>query len=140
MTKVYLLVRILLGLLIAAAGIGKLLNIPGFVLVIGTYQLDVPIVLAWIIAFAVIIFEIGLGLWMVSGYRLGQAAFLSILMHLGYAGLLTLTFMRGVQLLNCGCFGVFLPRPLHWYTPLEDVVLIVISYLLYRSTLHKHGY
>jgi hypothetical protein len=31
--------------------------------------------------------------------------------------------MRGLRLANCGCFGVFLPRPLGWSTVIEDLVM-----------------
>jgi hypothetical protein len=40
--------------------------------------------------------------------------------------------VRGLDLTNCGCFGLFFPQPLRWYTPLEDVVLVALCYLLGR--------
>ena len=47
---------------------------------------------------------------------------------------------RGLGLENCGCFGVFLARPLEWYTPLEDAVLIAASYgLFYLSDGARRG-
>jgi hypothetical protein len=33
---------------------------------------------------------------------------------------------------NCGCFGVFFPQPLRWYSPLEDLVLVGLCLALRR--------
>ena len=126
-----LIPRLILGVLIAGAGIGKLFDISGFVSIIGTYQLHLPIWLMWAIAIGVSIFELALGLWILSGYKLRAAAVLSIIMHSGYFILLTTSLIRGLQLTNCGCFGIFFARPLTWYSPLEDIALVIISYGLF---------
>ena len=41
--------------------------------------------------------------------------------------ILTLELLRGVKLANCGCFGVFLARPLRWTSPLEDLGLVAVT-------------
>lgn len=113
------------------AGVGKLLDVPGFLAIIGTYQLGLT---TWIVlpaAILVVGFEIALGLWILSGRHLHIAALWSIAMHAGYLVLLTSALLRGLHLNNCGCFGVFLGRPLEWYSPLEDLVLMVLSYILF---------
>ena len=53
--------------------------------------------------------------------------------NLAYAALLSVTLARGLDLKNCGCFGVFLARPLRWFSPLEDLVFAGLSWLLYRN-------
>ena len=131
MDILYWIFRIILGLLITGAGIGKLLDVRGFVSIIKTYQLHLPTWLMWIIAIGIIIFEVVLGLWILFGTHLKIPAILSITMHSGYFILLTTSLLRGLQLQNCGCFGVFLARPLTWYSPLEDMVLILMSYGLF---------
>ena len=40
---------------------------------------------------------------------------------------------RGLDLPNCGCYGVFFPQPLRWYSPLEDLALVGLGYVLYVS-------
>jgi len=125
--------RILLGLLVFAAGLGKLLDIPGYVAIMRTYQLDfVPAALYLPGAVAVIVFELGLGGWILSAWRLATAALFSVAMHAGYFVLLSASLLRGLKLENCGCFGVFLARPLTWYSPLEDAVVIAVSYSLFQ--------
>jgi uncharacterized membrane protein YphA (DoxX/SURF4 family) len=127
----YWLLRLILGTLVLGAGIGKLLDVPGFLAIIGTYKLGLTTSIVWPAAIVVVVFEIALGLWILSGYRLQMAALWPIAMHGGYFVLLTSTLLRGLHLNNCGCFGVFLARPLEWYSPLEDLVLMVLSYILF---------
>jgi hypothetical protein len=50
-----------------------------------------------------------------------------------YASGLIVTLVRGLDLPNCGCYGVFFPQPLRWYSPLEDLVLVGICYALRLS-------
>ena len=47
-----------------------------------------------------------------------------------------ITLWRGLALANCGCFGVFLARPLTRQTVLEDVVMLGLS-LLVRWQAHR---
>jgi hypothetical protein len=109
------------------AGAGKALDVPGFVGVLRTYELGLSEATLWPAAAGVILFELGLGCWILSGRRLRVASLLSAAMHVGYLILLTDALRRGLELQNCGCFGVFLARPLEWYTPLEDAALIAAS-------------
>jgi len=131
MSVLYWIFRIILGVLITGAGVGKLLDVRGFVSIIKTYQLSLPMWLMWIIAIGIIVFEVVLGLWILFGNNLKTPAILSIMMHSGYFILLTTSLLRGLNLQNCGCFGVFLARPLTWYSPLEDIVLVIVSYGLF---------
>ena len=136
----YWLLRICLGVVILGAGVGKALDVPGFVAVMRTYELGLSEETLWPVAAGVILFELGLGSWILSGRRLRVAAQLSAVMHVGYLILLTDALRRGLELQNCGCFGVFLARPLEWYTPLEDAALIAASYgLFYLSGATRRG-
>lgn len=130
--SLYWFLRICLGAGILGAGAGKALDVRGFVGVMRTYELGVPEAALWPAAVGVTLFELWLGCWILLGHRLRVAALLSVAMHFGYLVLLTATLGRGLELDNCGCFGVFLARPLEWYTPLEDVVLVAASYGLFH--------
>lgn len=76
--------------------------------------------------------EAALGLWVLSGWRLRDSALVAGIVNLGYALWMTLSLARGLELTNCGCFGVFFPQPLRWYSPLEDLVLVAGSVWLRR--------
>lgn len=126
----YWLLRIGVGLIVFGAGLGKLLDVAGFVEVMRTYHLF-PEWSLWYGAVGAVVFELSLGAWLLSGWRMPTAALLAGAMHLGYAVLLTVSWLRGLQLENCGCFGVFLARPLRWYSPLEDMALAGLSVALF---------
>lgn len=124
-----LVLQILIGGILVASALGKALDLAGFADVLGTYQAFPKSALPFI-AFAVTMFEFFLGTWIFSGWRLQASAFTAALMNLGYAVWMTVTLLRGLQLTNCGCFGVFFPRPLTWVSPLEDLVMVALCVLL----------
>lgn len=122
--------RIVLALINLGAGVGKGLDVPGFVRVLDTYQLF-PEPLQWPLAIAAVAGELALGVWLLSGWRLREAALACAVVNAFYMVALGVTFLRGIELNNCGCFGVFLPRPLRWYSPVEDLVLVLFSIALF---------
>jgi uncharacterized membrane protein YphA (DoxX/SURF4 family) len=131
----YWFCRLYLGVIVLGAGVGKALDLPGFIGVTKTYELGLPEWALWAGGAAVTLFELVLGAWILSGWRLRKAALLAVVMNTGYLVLLTSALWRGLELQNCGCYGVFLARPLRWYTPLEDLFLIAVSVaLFYLST------
>ena len=123
--------RFLLGALILGTGVGKALDVAGFIRVMETYRLLTPAFL-YPVAVAVTAGELALGVWLLSGWRPTTAVLAAIAVNLGYAVLLSITLVRGLDLKNCGCFGIFLARPLRWFSPLEDLALAGLSWLLYR--------
>ena len=101
----------MIGGLVLAAGVGKALDLAGFVPVLASYRLVPPAGL-WPAAVGVTAAEVLIGLWVLSGRALGLAALAATAMHLGYAAIMATALARGLDLANCGCFGVFLARPL----------------------------
>ena len=127
--------RILLGVIITGAGLGKALDIRGFVDIMQTYRMTFLPEWSYLpSALALTGFELVLGVWILGGWKLAMAALLSVLMHIGYFGLMMTSLLRGLKLENCGCFGVFLARPLTWQSPVEDLVLVGVSCGLYILT------
>ena len=126
--------RMVLGTLLLSMAIGKGMDESGFAAVIGTYRLGMPPDWLETAAWAVTAIELALGLWLLSGRDLRLAAWSALILHAGYFVLLVVTVMRGLDLANCGCFGVFLARPLQWTTPLEDLTLVAASAALIRTT------
>jgi hypothetical protein len=121
--------RFAIALILIATAVGKFLDLPGFAKVLGTYQAFEEWVL---LPLAILIptVEILLASWLVAGRRLYAAALVSAALHMGYALWSATSILRGLRLENCGCFGVFLARPLRWSTVLEDLVLVGISLML----------
>ncbi|HEX2762568.1 MAG TPA: MauE/DoxX family redox-associated membrane protein [Allosphingosinicella sp.] len=128
--------RIGLGALLLLTGIAKLADIRGFAGIVADYSL-LPDVLLLPVALAIGLAELGLAFWLLSGRRVAAAAAVTLVMHLAYFLLLATTLLRGITLSNCGCFGVFWPRPLGLSSLAEDLVLAAIAFLLWRSAARR---
>lgn len=124
--------RIVLGVVCLASALGKSLDLSGFVEVLATYRLF-PDQGLWPIALFITGFEWVLSVWLLAGWRIQTGAFLAMILYALYAAGLVVTLFRGIDLPNCGCYGVFFPQPLRWYSPLEDLVLVGMCYALWRS-------
>jgi hypothetical protein len=122
--------RFAFALLLIVAGVAKLLDFAGFVAVVATYR-SLPEALFYPAAVVLTVAELAIGAWLLVGYRLVEAALATALLHLGYLTWLALALARGLELSNCGCFGVFWPRLLTPWMLLEDGVLLALSLLLY---------
>jgi hypothetical protein len=121
-------------LLLLASAVGKLLDMPGFYAVVESYQaLPKAIVpaAAWALAFV----ELGFGLWLwrSSPQRRFAPSLAVLALHLMYMAWLVVAFARGLNIPNCGCFGVFFARPLTAQTLIEDSLLIVLAAALVWS-------
>jgi Methylamine utilisation protein MauE len=125
-------------LLLAASAIGKLADMPGFYAVIKSYLL-LPEALIPISAWALAIFELALAMWLATGKRMFVAAPIVIALHFVYLAWLMIALARGLDIPNCGCFGVYWARPLSWFTLLEDLVLLALATVMWRSLGQKHA-
>jgi uncharacterized membrane protein YphA (DoxX/SURF4 family) len=128
-----LLLRSFIGLVLVATAIGKGLDLRGFTEVIGTYDL-LPSLLHWPVAIGMTTTELVLGAVLLSGRRTAQAALVSALLHASFTAWASVALLRGLHLDNCGCFGVFLARPLTWATVVEDSAMVGFSLALYALT------
>ncbi len=143
MFKRYLftVLRYFFAILFITTAAGKLLDNRGFAEVIVTYQL-VPPSFALVLGLVVSLIELFLGFYLMSRWSLLNSIKITVLIQLGYVALAVLTLYRGIELKNCGCFGVFLARPLTFATVIEDTILLILSvtfYLLYPIKEKQNG-
>jgi uncharacterized membrane protein YphA (DoxX/SURF4 family) len=110
-------------------GLGKLLDIPGFVLVLKTYQ-AIPDWGLYPIAVGTTLLELRVSVWLFRDKTLLLGSVASLLLHSIFTLWATSTLIRGVHVPNCGCFGVFLARPLTVLTVVEDLVMVIASGVL----------
>jgi uncharacterized membrane protein YphA (DoxX/SURF4 family) len=97
-----------------------------FMMDLSTYQLLPP----WAIiavAYALPPFEVLLGLFLLSGWKLRYSSALSALVLLGFLGLMLFTYLRGVEA-NCGCFGE--GEPISLWTLVRDSLILVPALFL----------
>lgn len=119
-------------LLLAASAVGKLADMPGFYAVIKSYAL-LPEALIPVSAWALALSELGVALWLAMGRRVYVAALIVIALHVIYLVWLSIALARGLDIPNCGCFGVYWARPLTWFTLLEDLILLTLAIVMWRS-------
>lgn len=125
-------------LLMLAAAIGKLLDMPGFMSIVSSFRV-LPELLISPVAWALMLTELGLALWLIKGQNLSVAALCLFVMHFLYLVWTVIALARGLDLSNCGCFGVYWPRPLRWYTPLEDMLFMALALLLWRGSRYREA-
>ena len=120
--------------LLAASALGKLADMRGFIDVAATFR-SLPG--AWLTgaAWALALSEAVLAVSLASGRHLTRAALGVTLLHCLYFAWIALALARGLQLTNCGCFGVYWPRPLTLLTLIEDGILLGAAYALLRILL-----
>ncbi len=124
--------RWVVGLVLLATGTGKALDIPGFAEVLAAYALLPP----WgnvILAYTLPVIELGTGLCLLTRIRLRPAAWVAVGLHIVLLGAVVVTLIRGLAIANCGCFGVFLARPLSVQTVVEDAVMLGMSLLVLQD-------
>lgn len=128
--------RIAFALLMLAAGGLKLADIRGFYEVVEAYRL-LPELVVPFAAWGIVLAEVALGFWLASGRATRAAANALIAIHLVYLAWISVAAVRGLSIENCGCFGVYWPRPLTWQTFLEDAVLLALAILLRRFAIDR---
>jgi uncharacterized membrane protein YphA (DoxX/SURF4 family) len=126
MNRVATALRIFFALLFLTTALGKLLDNRGFAEVLRTYQLFPD---KGLLAFALSIslVELLLGVILLLNRKIKICSLSVLGINCGYLLLAVVTNLRGLKLENCGCFGVFLARPMTWETVVEDAVIVFLS-------------
>ena len=121
----------MLASILLATGLGKALDVPGFAAIVAQYD-ALPARLALPAALTLIAIELGLSAWLASAVSRRRAGLASAALHACYAAWSGLALARGLDIPNCGCFGVFLARPLTPVTLAEDAALVALSLIAAR--------
>ncbi len=130
--------RLLFAALLLTAAAAKLLDMPGFASVVDSYA-AVPTIGLSAAAWALALSELALGAWLLSGMQTRRAAIALIALHLLYLIWIMLALVRDLAIPNCGCFGVYWPRPLTWVTPIEDLALLLLAGTLWLATADRQN-
>jgi Methylamine utilisation protein MauE len=119
-------VRYFFVLLLSMSACGKLANMDGFFDVVATYDVFPIILIPWV-AWSLALLELALAIWLLTAKQIKIAATCLIALHFVYLIWLLAALLRGLHIPNCGCFGVYFPRPLTVFTLLEDLALLGLS-------------
>ena len=127
---------IIYGVLIVAMGIAQLTDVTGFVDILSGYDVfgrwDGPAA-AFIVAA-----ELAAGIGVLACRVIPRpaavaAGWLGIAIALIWASLATQAFVRGLDIPNCGCFGVHFGQRLRWWILLEDLYMFVLAWYAARG-------
>lgn len=119
-----------LGLLIGAQGVGKLLDMRLYVVALDRFRAfpkraTVAVAVVWV--FVELLALLGLGASSIKPARtiffVGAAA--AVTDAVAYAMLTIGTRLRGIDVLNCTWFGAFLPQRLSTSVLIQDLVMVV---------------
>jgi uncharacterized membrane protein YphA (DoxX/SURF4 family) len=121
--------RWFVGLVLVSTGTGKTLDIQGFVNVLAAYDL-MPSQGNVILAYSMPFIELATGVALLAGVFLPLAAWVATGWHTLLLTTVSVSLWRGLEIENCGCFGVFWARPLGVQTFVEDAVMLGLSLLV----------
>lgn len=120
-------------------GLGKLLDVPGFIKVIDTYEI-IPIFFQPFVAVSMVLIELKIAENLIRQINLKLTALAATVLHIGFTLLATITLVRGIEVPNCGCFGIFWARPLTFITVGEDIFMVGVCFLLFKILKRKENF
>ena len=123
--------RLLVGIILLTTGVGKLLDMPGFIQVIQTYKALPPLFVP-VLAVLMVLIELRLAEMLLLGRNLILASGVATALHIFFIGWAGVALLRGLDIPNCGCFGVFFARPLTPQTIVEDIVMAALCLWLWN--------
>ncbi|MBC8283410.1 MAG: hypothetical protein H8E32_06310 [Nitrospinae bacterium] len=136
--KVELGLRLFIASVLLLTGVGKLLDVQGFIKVIDTYRV-VPTFLQPVIAVFMVVVELKIAENLYRKISLKFTALAATVLHFGFTLLAIFTLLRGIEVPNCGCFGVFWARPLTYITVIEDIFMVGVCFLLFKLAKKDQG-
>jgi hypothetical protein len=127
------IVRLVLGTLFVAMAAGQAASWPHMPEILAAYQ--VPGVANHGFVAVLITAHLVAGLWLLARPRSIRLApvWLYLAVALLWTGLGLQGVLRGLEVDNCGCFGVYLTQRLSWFVLAQDGLLLLYGYLMVRS-------
>jgi uncharacterized membrane protein YphA (DoxX/SURF4 family) len=128
-------VRVSLGLVFLASGIGKLLDLQAFESAINNF-VHVPIAMAQVISVVVPSIEVSAGAFLSLGLLIKHSAALLMALLLVFIEVIIPHLTIGSEV-DCGCFGNVLPGKVNGFPLVRDFVMLGISLVVYLHSDHK---
>ncbi|WP_328346030.1 hypothetical protein OG873_05310 [Streptomyces violaceus] len=129
-----MILRFGLGVVLAAMALGQLASFDAMPGILSAYGVT-PGAVSTALAVALIGAEAAAAVWFLSRPRSRAAA--PVWLYTGvavlWAALAAQAFARGLVLDNCGCFGLYAAQPLRWYVLVEDALILLYAWLLWRA-------
>lgn len=130
-----MILRLVLGALLAAMALGQLLSLHAMPDLLGAYGLT-AVAASTALAMVLIAAQRVGGAWLLARPRV--TAMVPVWIFIGvsavWAVLAVQAYARGLPVPNCGCFGTYLTQPLRWFVLIEDALMLTYGVLLLRAT------
>ena len=126
--------RIVLSLLFVITSVRKLPDLKPFSVIVASYGV-LPRKLVKPAAYSQPIIELIIGLWILSGRYLFQAAIAGLLMMIVANYFVLTALIKKKKMDNCGCYGVKVKVPLTWNKFYENLVWTGLFILLILATM-----
>ncbi|MEU3143070.1 MULTISPECIES: MauE/DoxX family redox-associated membrane protein [unclassified Streptomyces] len=129
-----MILRIILGVVLAAMALGQLASFDTMPAILTTYGVTSGAA-STALAVALISAETVTAVWFLVRPRSRAAApvVLYTAVAVVWAALAFQAFARGLALDNCGCFGTYGAQPLRWYVLIEDALMLLYAWMLWRG-------
>ena len=113
--------------LLLAMALGQALDFRGFVEILRDYELGGTNT-AWALGIALFVGEVVTAVLLLgrTHWRKTGALF-GLLTTIGWTALAVQAFARGLEVDNCGCFGIYLGQPLRWWVLVQDAWFVGIA-------------
>jgi hypothetical protein len=124
-------------LLLLAMAAGQIADTGGFANILRTFELfgDAESQLAVLISIVELVTGAAILLaGATPGSRMRVVAPLGLLVAVFWTVVAAQAYARGLDVPNCGCFGVYLGQSLRWWVLLEDAGMLVLAWLAVRAT------
>lgn len=130
-----MVLRLALGAIYTAMGIGQLASLGEMPVILGAYGL-VHGAAAAVLTVLLIVGELVCGVWFLARPRSRALApvWLYTAVSLVWSGLAVQAYLRGLAVDNCGCFGVYLTQRLTWFVLVQDALTLLYAAVLLRGT------
>lgn len=130
----FVVLRIVLGAVYLAMGAGQVMSWPHMPAILAAYDALPYKALPWL-ATAMVGAELLAGVWLLARPR--SSAIAPVWVYTAVAVAWTLlgvqAYARGIEVANCGCFGVYLGQRLSWFTLAQDGLLLVYAAVMLRG-------
>lgn len=128
-----MIVRLVLGTLFVGMAAGQARSWPHMPEILAAYQ--VPGVASHGFVAVLIAAHLMAGLWLLARPRSTSLVPVWIYMAVAllWTGLGLQGVLRGLEVDNCGCFGIYLTQRLSWFVLAQDGLLLLYGYLMVRS-------
>jgi hypothetical protein len=133
------IVRLVLGTLFVGMAAGQALSWPHMPEILAAYQ--VPGLANHGFVAGLTAAHLVCGLWLLARPRSSSLApvWLYLAVALLWTGLGLQGVLRGLEVDNCGCFGLYLTQRLSWFVLAQDGLLLLYGYLMVRSARRARG-